>query len=199
MKIKLLYVLAAVLLLGACNYRLYLVTDENWHKHWVRGYKSYRLEHKYFDKQTVKYRYKPAEYARDITCVAKTDTSIDCDSIKLYIQPDSRQFSSIFTLGIVSCKLLNSCYGPAANITNLTADQDRQFTDTAVKVWSVFDMHRLRYVRKHRGRRIYKFQILPYWFYMELTNKAAPKKCSNEAFIAGAKLTWLYRANIIGL
>ena len=196
--ISILY-MVVIMAVSSCHYRLYKAVDQNGKKHKIRGYKSYKREHKYYDKTTVRYQYKKENYNLSPGCVAKTDTSVNCDSIKLFVQKDSRQFAPVFTSGIISCKLMNYIYGPMNELPGFEPIPGKELKDTVIKSFAVFNFHRLKYIHGGRRCRFYQFQIVPYWFYVELTNKKAKRRTKNEDFIKGSELTWFYRSNVISL
>ena len=173
--------------------------DQHGKKHWIRGYKNYRLEHRYYDKVTVRNQYHPEQYKIDTRCRSKTDTSIDCDSIKLFVLKDSWLFAPLFTTGLVPCRLVSKEYGSLNDLPGVEKIPGKELKDTGIKNLIVYDVHQLKYIRHGRGHRVYQFHVMPYWFYIELINKKSRKKTKFPDFLKGAQLNWLYKSNVIDI
>ncbi len=181
----------------SCHYTLYQASDINGKKHWVRGYKSYKLGHRYYDRNIIKYKYKSENYNNNSICVSKTDTTIDYDSIKIRVLKDSKQYATIFTDGIISGNLISKFYGSANNIPAVDEEIIPAKIDTGIKIFKIYSLHPLTNIKTKKGHRFFQFHISPYWFYFELTNPNAKRKTRLEDFIKGSHLSWFYTSNIV--
>ena len=183
----------------ACRYRLYNARDASGHRHRIRGYKSYRREHKFYDKVTVKEFFEHRDYPTSPNFSAPTDTTVVTDSVKLFVSADSKEYAPMFTLGVVPCQLVGNTYGKMSEIPGVELLPFTEVTDQKVKTLSIYDVHRLRYIHARRGHRFYRFHITPYVFYAELTGKKPRRKTTEDEFMKNAKLTWFYKAKVVEL
>ena len=164
-KIPVLFLFVFVVATCSCHYKLYQASDINGKKHWVRGYKSYRLEHRYYDRTIIKYKYKPETYNNNPIYVSKTDTTIDYDSIKVVILKDSKKYASIFTDGIITGNLISKFYGSTNNIPAVEEEIIPAKIDTGIKIFKIYSVHPLTHVKTKKGHKFFQFHISPYLFY----------------------------------
>ncbi len=180
----------------SCHYRMYTATDTKGKVHRIRGYRSYKREHKYFDRITVKYKYEQTDYSPDPRCITHSDTSIECDSVKIYVLKDSWAYADAFVRGIIPPAVISRTYGKLSELPGVELVPGRPGPDTAVKCLVVYDFHQLNYISTRRFYRFYQFHVYPYWYYIELTNPKGRNKMSFQDFLAGSHLTWIYRSRV---
>ena len=198
MKSRFIRYLLLPLLLGffSCHYRLYSATDAQGKRHHIRGYKSYKREHRYYDRMAVKYKYKQTDYVPDSRCISKTDTSIDCDTVKIYVLKDSWAYAEAFTKGIIPPAVIGRTYGKLSELPGVELVPGKPGPDTVAKSLVVYDFHRLNYIHTRRSYRFFSFHVYPYWYYAEFTNLKGKKKMSFHDFLNSSHLTWIYRSGV---
>ncbi len=189
--------LISLIFASSCNYHYYYVIDVKGNKLRIKKYNSSELQHKVDEKLIVKRYYKPETYIVDSTCISKTDSSMDCDSIKVLVLPDSREFSNIFITGIIPCRLLSKMYGKPLKLKAIDAITRKEIIDTSPKSLFVRNVHHLTFVKTKPTSRILSFKITPYTYYIELTNDNAGSKTSILDFIKDSRLTWFYQSNVV--
>ncbi len=194
------YIIAFFFVVGlfcSCNYHYYIEKDSRGKKKILaREYQLYELQQKYYDKIIVKYQYKPEKYFIDSNFISKTDTSIDCDSFKIFILLDSKEYASMFTKGIIPDRLLITLYRDQLGCKGMIIDSfGKEIIDTSTMVLCVWDVHILTMVRTAPTSRFIKFKITPFSYYIELTNEKANRKTKPDEFIKGAHLRWFYKGS----
>jgi hypothetical protein len=188
--------LALALVSLSCHYRLYRATDRQGRTHRVRGYRSYKREHRYFDGEVIRYKYQQHDYPADARCVSRTDTSIDCDTVKIYVLKDSWAYADAFTRGIIPPAEIGRAYGKLSELPGVELVPGKPGPDTAAKSLIVYDFHRLDYIHSRRFYRFFQFHVYPYWYYVELTNPAGRRRMTFHEFLNGSHLTWIYRSKV---
>jgi hypothetical protein len=185
-----------MLVVCSCHYRLYRSTDRQGRLHRVRGYRSYKREHRYYDAQIIRYEYKANDYMADGRCVSRTDTSIECDSVKIYVLKDSWAYADAFTRGIIPPAEISKTYGKLSELPGVELVPGKPGPDTVVKSLIVYDFHRLDHIHSRRFYRFFQFHVYPYWYYIELTNPRGRKRMSFHEFLNGSHLSWIYRSKV---
>ena len=177
----------------SCNYKYYTATDTGGVKHRLKEYRTIALQEKAADKAAYKYLYQRQLYNKDTELHVLSDKLIDCDSFKIAILHDSRKFSPLFIKGIIPRSVLNKTYIPYR--LQMFDMSGKEIIDTTAEEHCVRDMHVLPFIKLGATRKIVKFKVTPFTFYIELTNEQANKKTSLDEFINGARLTWFCRGN----
>ncbi len=194
-KLYSLLVTIIIVITSSCNYHSYIEKDHNGVKHRLRDYKSYDLQQRYNDKMFIKYWYKPGKYSVDSTCISKTDSLVDCDSIKVIIGPNAKDYASVFTSGLISCKLINNLYDHKNGPRLIDINTGKVIIDTSPKSFWIVDVHPMSYVKTTKKQKFFKLRIEQCWFYFELTNEKAKRKMKMKDFIKGATLTSFFKGN----
>ncbi len=186
--------LITLIITCSCNYHYYTETDTKGVKHRLKEYKSGDLQQKEDDKLIVKKYYKPENYFVDSTCISKSDTSVDCDTIKIIIHPDSKEYTCLFTKGIIPCRLLSLLYGEKNDPMRIGLITNKEIIDTTPKTLIIYKMHHLAFIKTGDTRRIISFKMTPYTYYIELTNEKAGRKTTTKEFIENSHLTWCFKS-----
>ncbi len=176
-KYSILVALLAALFCCSCNYKYYTETDTGGVKHRLKEYRTIELQEKAEDKATYKYLYQRQLYNKDTELHVLSDTLIDCDSFKIAILPDSRQFSPLFIKGIIPRSVLSKTY--ISYRLQMFDMSGKEIIDTTAEEHCVRDMHVLPFIKLGATRKIVKFKITPYTFYIELTTLSLIINCTN--------------------
>ncbi len=157
-----------------------------------RPYETYGIDQQRIDKWIVRNYYTKQLHLIDSAYIAKTDTSIECESIEFFIAKTS-VFSPLFTKGVISCNKLNQMF------TNLPcwkidfAQYDVPGSQRKPKI-DLRGVQLLDFISTKKNQRFLKFRMYKSIFYVELTNEKANKHTPLQDFIKNASLTWLYKS-----
>lgn len=153
-----------------------------------RFYEVTGIDQNHIDNWIIAKHYQKTFYPIDIDYISKTDTSIECDSLTIFIDKRSRSVATLFTRGIISCN-------------NFKADYQIQFDENLMPIYEgkknllIWRVHLLDFISTKKTCRIIKFSIFPRTiYYAELTNENAHKRTPLDKFIKNARLTWLYKS-----
>ena len=157
------------------------------------NYETYGVNQQRIDKWLIRNYYTKQTHVIDSAYIAKTDTSVECDSIEFFISQGSRVYSPLFTQGIVSCNKLNQIF---TNLPCWTIDYysySRPTSKIKPKI-ELRGVQMLDFMRTKGTQRFLKFRIYKSIFYIELTNEKANKRTPLQEFIKNARMTWLYKS-----
>lgn len=153
-----------------------------------RFYEVYGVDQEHIDKWITAKHYQKAFYPIDIDYISKTDTSIECDSLAIFIHKGSRSVATLFTKGIISCNNFNGVH-------QIQFDENLMPIYEGKKSLLIWRVQLLDFIRTKKTCRIIKFRIFPRTiYYAELTNENAHKRTPLNKFIRNARLTWLYKS-----
>jgi hypothetical protein len=179
----------------SCRYRYYYLTGPKGEKYdRLREYKNPELQQRYDDKWDYRNCYRYEKYAIDSNYIAKNDSLIDCDSVKITISPESRKYSLIFTKGIFPCKILSDIYCPLHfRVYMIDSKSTNGIFDMSPQWITVKEMHILTYPKISKTKKLIKFKVYPWTYCIELTNESAYKGINMHDFIIGSHLTWFFK------
>ena len=187
---------ATMIMFASCHYRLYRAKGPDGKTHRVRGYSSYRREHRYFDKVTIRNKYRKDHYQCQVGVIKTSDTSATDDQTNIYVLRDSWNYGPLFTTGIIPIKTLKQLYGKISDIPDYSILFPWQKADSLPANLVVYQFHRLKYIHSGRHHRFYQFKIAPYIYYAEITNLTGRRKYDDLRFWSHAEATWIYRAQV---
>ena len=206
MKYKLL-ILLVFIILSSCSYRLERIQDVNGKKYWVRYYPDLAKEEKYNIRGIFRNRNNSQNYKRYSNSIIFDSIEeykfIQYDSIRIYLEGNSKKYFNIFSSGLISgqmifCELNNTCTEPKGHImTDSKTGQviERNFLGWKKGLIRINEIEELKYFKLKPSTKRYKLRVYTDIgidiMFLELLNDSATDRTNLEDFIKGARTTFL--------